>query len=168
MLNEFAITDKSTSNLLDVGGEGLSSESESQYLCDVAHALLLFVEKLVEKLRTAKTCFEKNPGGKGAAQALRDWEKFHTSDDTEFEVTFDGPTGRGHNGKCVGCQPFFEKLGLKSSDFEILSSYFEAFSNHFRGNDGSEASTERDKLSTLVDRLGELVIKLKFASETPE
>jgi len=170
MLNENAITERSTSNMMDVGGEAglLSTESETAYLCDVAHTLLLFVEKVITKLRTARTCFQNNPGKKGADFALKEWEKFHTADDKEFEVTFDGPTGKGHLGKCVGCFPFFEKLGLKKQDLDGLCTYVDAFEKFFRGREGGDATTERDRISTLVDRLSELVHKLNTAIQTPE
>jgi len=168
MLNGSAVTERSTANLMDV--EAPSSESESLYLCDVAHALLVFVERVVVKLRNARTCFQKNPGKKGAAMALRDWEKYHTPDDHEFDITFDGPTGKGLNGKCVGCLPFFEKLGLTRADFDGLRNYVDAFEKHFRGRDGggADGSTERDRISNLVDRLKELVYKLNAAIQTPE
>lgn len=42
MLGEHAVTEKSTSNLMDISGDaGLGSESESAYLCDVAHGELI-------------------------------------------------------------------------------------------------------------------------------
>lgn len=174
MLNNYAMTEKSTGNLMDVSGEAglLGGESESQYLCDVAHTLLLFVEKVSNKLRTARTCFQNNPGAKGAAAALRDYERFHSSDDTEYTVTFDGPTGRGQGGKCVGCLPFFEKLGLTKSDLEGLLKYADAFEQYLRGrdsggSDGSERS-ERERIANLVDRLTDLVNKLNAAMQTPE
>lgn len=165
MLSNSAMTERSTGNLLDVGDE--AAESESQYLCDVAHVLLLFVEKIVMKLRNARTCFQNNPGSKGAAKALRDWEKFHTADDHEFDVMFDGPNGRGVNGKCVGCLPFFEKLGLTKMDFDRLCVYMEAFEKHFRGREADEGA-ERDRASNLVDRLKELIYKLNAAIQAPE
>ena len=168
MLNNFAITEKSSANLMDVSGDALSSESESAYLCDVAHALLLFVEKILTKLRTARISFERNPGSKGAAARLREWEKFHTPDDTEFEASFDGPTGRGVNGKAVGCLPFFEKLGITPDDFGGLVQYVLAFEKFFRGHESNDGSVEKDRNNALVDRLVELVVKLDFAIKTPE
>ncbi|KAL7540832.1 hypothetical protein ACHAXR_010746 [Thalassiosira sp. AJA248-18] len=170
MLNNYAVMEKTTSNMMDVAGEMglLGSESETEHLCNVAHTLLIFVEKVVNKLRTSRICFEKNPGAKGAARALQDWEKFHSPDDTEFEVTFDGPTGKGHNGKCVGCLPFFEKMDLKKEDLELLERYVDAFEKFFRGEGGNDASPERDRISNLVDQLKELVHKLNAAIQTPE
>jgi hypothetical protein len=60
----------------------------------------------------AKMRFEQNPGNNGARKVIADWEKFHTPDNTEFDMTFDGPTGHGRNGKVIGCHPFFDRLGL--------------------------------------------------------
>ena len=169
MLNSYAITERSTSQLMDVAGAAgvLSDESESAYLCDVAHTLLMFVEKIVDKLRTAKTCFEKNPGKEGSAMALKEWEKYHIADDSEFEVTFDGPTGKGINGKCVGCMPFFDRLGLTKDDFDGLCTYVDSFDKFIRGHESNEGS-ERDRVSNLLDRLMELIHKLNMAIQTPE
>ena len=97
MLNNYAITEKSTSNMMDVGGGVMSDESDTAYLCDVAHALLMFVEKIVTTLKTARICFENNPGLKGADSKLKEWEKFHTSDDTE--VSFYWVLDRS---RCIG------------------------------------------------------------------
>ncbi|KAL9186838.1 hypothetical protein ACHAXT_010558 [Thalassiosira profunda] len=169
MLSNFALTERSTRNMMDTSPSADPSESESQHLCDVAHALLLFVEKVANKLRMSRTCFQNNPGKKGAANALKEWEKWHTPDDHEFEISFDGPTGRGQNGKCVGCLPFFEKLGLTKDDFQSLGTYVDAFAEFFRGHEGNaEASSERDRVNNLVDRLAELVHKFTAAIETPE
>ncbi|KAL7551056.1 hypothetical protein ACHAWF_014257 [Thalassiosira exigua] len=171
MLNNYAITEKSTGNLMDISGDaGLHPDSsESAYLCDVAHTLLLLVEKILNKLRTSRVCFQNNPGAKGAAQVLKDYERFHTSDDTEFTVTFDGPTGRGHNGKCVGCLPFFERLGLTKPDMDSLCTYVDAFDKFIRGRDGNDSNErERNRISNLVDQLIELVHKLNAAIQTPE
>ena len=96
------------------------------------------------------------------------WEKFKTPDDKDFEVTFDGPTGKGHLGKCVGCLPFFEKLGLTKSDLDGLCTYVDAFEKFFRRQEGNDGSTERDRISTLVNRLTEFVYKLNAAIKTPE
>ena len=146
----------------------MSSESDTLYLCDVAHTLLLFVEKVLDKLRMANTCFQRNPGPKGAARVLEDWAKYHTPDETEFEVMFDGPTGSGRNGKCVGCLSFFEKLGITKADFNQLVNYVEAFEKHMRSREGNDGSTERDRISNLVDKLMDLVHKFNLAIQTPE
>lgn len=161
MLNNYALTSKTPGYVLELEDEG--GVTDSAHLCEVAHTLLLFVEKLVIKLREDKAIFEGNPGKKGAAQALRDWEKFHTSDDTEFEITFDGPTGYGKMGKAVGCRPFFDKLGLTESDFQKLCVHADAFEKYLRGRDDNNATTERDRISNLVDKLLELIWKMDSA-----
>jgi Fanconi anemia group J protein len=173
MLNNYAITERSTTNLIDIGQDGggiLSTDNplEVAYVCDVAHTLLMFVETVVEKLRTDRTCFQNNPGKRGAANALVEWEKFHTQDDNEFEVTFVGPTGKGINGKCVGCLPFFEGLGITKVDLDGLVKQVEAFEKHVRGREGDAGTTERDKIANLVERLIDLVVKLNAAIQTPE
>ncbi len=156
MLNNYAIIEKSTANMLELEDSNVG-ESETAHLCEVAHTLLLFVEKIVDKLRDDKKYFESNPGKKGAAQVLRECEKFHKSDDSEFDISFDGPTGHGRMGKAVGCRPFFDKLGLTESDFLKLTVYADAFEKFLRGRDGNDGSSERDRISNLLDRLMELV-----------
>jgi hypothetical protein len=170
MLNNYAITERSTGNMIDVGEDAdiFSKESETAYLCDVAHTLLMFVEKVVDKLRTDRICFQNNPGKKGAANALIEWERFHTQDDNEFEATFYGPTGKGVNGQCVGCLPFFDNVGITKMDLDALGTYVNAFEKFVRGRDSNDGSSERDKISNLVDRLMELVHKLNAAIQTPE
>jgi hypothetical protein len=157
MLNNYAVTEKSTGNTLDVEGEG-----DTMYLCDVAHALLLFVEKLATKLKESRLSFERNPGPKGAQAALREAEKFHHSDDTEYEISLHGPTGNGVRGAAVGCLPFFEQLGILQTDIETMVHYVDAFEKFCRGQDSGEASgeRERDRISNLTDRLIDLVHKM--------
>ena len=81
-------------------------------------------------------------------------------------MTFDGPTGKGINRKCVGCMPFFDRLGLTKDDFTGLCTYMDGFDKFIRGHmdDGSE----RDRVSNLLDRLKELCNKLNVATQTPE
>ncbi len=172
MLNNFAITERSTFNLMEVvgaaGNAGNGVDSEAAYLCDVAHSLLLIVEKVVNELRKSRAVFENNPGAKGAAGALRDWEKFHTQDDTEFEIFFDGPTGKGNNGKCIGCRPFFDKVGVTEVDLDCATKLVNAFEKFFRGRDGNDGPTERDRIQNLVDRLMDLIHKLYSAIQNSE
>ena len=163
MLNNYAITEKNTYNMLEVEGEG-----ETVYLCDVAHILLLFVEKLVVKLKESRLTFERNPGSKGAQGVLRDYEKFHTSDDTQFEISLDGPTGNGVRGAAVGCLPFFEKLGIQLTDLELLVRHVDAFEKFLRGQESNESNTERDRISNLMDRLVDLVHKMCSARTKSE
>ena len=162
MLNNYAIIEKSTANMLELE-DGNVGESETAHLCEVAHTLLLFVEKIVNKLRDDKKYFESSPGKKGAAQILRECEKFHKADDSEFDISFEGPTGHGRMGKAVGCRPFFDKLGLTESDFLKLSVYADAFEKFLRGRDGNDGSSERDRISNLLDRLMELIGKMNSA-----
>jgi hypothetical protein len=158
MLNNYAITEKSTFNSLEVEGE-----DDTLYMSDVAHALLLFVEKLAIKLKESRLAFERNPGPKGAGACLREYERFHSPDDTQFEISLHGPTGNGVRGAAVGCLPFFEQLGILQSDLEMLTRYVDAFEKFCRGQDSNETSGERDRISNLTDRLIDLVHKMHSA-----
>jgi hypothetical protein len=103
-------------------------------------------------------------GNEGAAKTLKDWAKFHTPDDTEFEITYDGPTGHGVRGKAVGCQTFFDKLGLTLGLVENLKKYGEALDGHIR----SKESYEQEKYSNSLDRMNEIIVRLNYALEVPE
>jgi len=92
MLLTFAGASKTQRNTID-------TEEGEMNIGDVAHALLLLVEKLIMFLMEGKTRFEQNPGNNGAQRVIADWEKFDTPDNTEFDMTFDGPTSHGRNGK---------------------------------------------------------------------
>jgi len=170
MLNNYALTEKSTGNMIELEPSGVPGDASGdvEYLCDLSHSLLIFIEKLIEDLRKSRTVFENNPGAKGAQKALRDYERFHSPDDTEYEIIYDGPTGNGVGGKAVGCLGFFQRLGLSKSDFEKLLIRFNSLDKFHRGRDGSEEAVERDRTSNLFDRLGDLISKLYRAVEAPE
>jgi hypothetical protein len=74
-------------NFVQINGEELD-------LTDVSHELLLFVEQLVLHLRKARASFEQSPGNVGAAKAIEDYKKYHTPDNTEFEVSYNGEQRR--------------------------------------------------------------------------
>ena len=163
MLSNYSVTEKTSYNMLEVEGEG-----DTMYLCDVSHALLLFVEKVAMKLKEKRQYFEQNPGSKGAQAALRDYEKFHSADDTEFEISLHGPTGHGVGRKAVGCLPFFDELNILQSDLEMLERYVDAFEKFCRGQESNESSGERDRISNLTDRLLDLVHKMCSARTNSE
>jgi Fanconi anemia group J protein len=167
MLNNYAITERSNWNLMEVVGMVGIVESAT-YLCDVAHSLLIIVEQVVNELREARKRFEASPGAKGAAGSLREADKFHLQDDTEFEITVQGPTGKYNNSKCIGCKPFFDNLGLSVVDFECATNLVTSLEKFLRGREGNDAPTERDRIQNLVDRLAELIHKLYAASQSSE
>jgi Fanconi anemia group J protein len=90
VLNNYATMEKHHSNLIRVsspGGTVQVSGSESvdddgtdvqMYISDVAHSILLFLECMLEFLRSSRDRFEKNPGNKGAQFAIKEWRKFHS------------------------------------------------------------------------------------------
>jgi len=145
-------------------GRGGDVPDGFMYISDVAHCILLFLEQIVDFLRSSRDRFEKNPGNKGADAAIREWRKFHSPDDKEFEVTYDGPTGMGVGGKAVGCKPFFDRLQLRQGELEQVVAYAEALSEHVRGR--SEDQGERSM--NQMDRLLELVVKFSAASQKAE
>ena len=145
-------------------GRGGDVPDGSMYISDVAHCILLFLERIIEFLRSSRDRFEKNPGNKGADAAIREWRKFHSPDDKEFEVTYDGPTGTGVGGKAVGCKPFFDRIQLRHGELEQVVAYAEALSEHVR----SRSEEQGERSMNQMDRLLELVVKFAAASQKPE
>lgn len=163
MLSEFSSAERGKNNLVDIKGDD-KEEEETKDISDLAHDLLLFVEKLLKHIMDSKLSFERNPGNSGANKALADWHKFHTSDDTEFDVSYDGPTGHGVRGKPVGCQTFFDKLDINHAQGQVLMRYGEGLDAHIRSKD----SFERDKYSSSLDKMNELLVRFSYALEQPE
>ena len=145
-------------------GRGGDVPDGSMYISDVAHGILLFLERIIDFLRSSRDRFEKNPGNKGADAAIREWRKFHSLDDKEFEVTYDGPTGMGVGGKAVGCKPFFDRLQFRQGELEQVVAYAEALSEHVR----SRSEEQGERSMNQMDRLLELVAKFSAASQKPE
>mmetsp|Transcript_11480 Transcript_11480/g.20851 ORF Transcript_11480/g.20851 Transcript_11480/m.20851 type:complete len:491 (+) Transcript_11480:487-1959(+) len=159
MLLTFAGASKTQRNTIE------TQEGEMN-IGDVAHALLLFVEKLITFLMEAKTRFEQNPGNNGARRVIADWEKFHTPDNTEFDMTFDGPTGHGRNGKAIGCQPFFDRLGLTEESADVLVKHVETLETFVKSQEGN-AEWVQAKYTNLVDSLSEMLNRISCALDAP-
>lgn len=104
----------------------------------IAHELLIFVEKLILHMRQLKVQFENSTGPKSAAKALDDYRNYHTPDDQEFEVSYDGPNGHGVLRKAVGCKPFFEKLQVTEKEVVQLLEFSKAMESHLTGSDKSD------------------------------
>lgn len=105
-------------------------------------------------------------GNNGARKVLADWEKFHTPDSTEFDMTFDGPTGHGNGGKTVGCQTFFDKLSMTGEKAEVLRKQAEALVGYVRSRDGDSAWV-KSKYTTLMDNLSDMIMRFTFALDEP-
>jgi len=106
-------------------------------------------------------------GNNGARKVIADWEKFHTPDNTEFSMTFDGPTGHGgKGGKTVGCQTFFDKLSLTLQAAQTILKYVEALETYVRSREG-DAEWVQAKYTTLVDNLSDMIMRFTYALEEP-
>jgi hypothetical protein len=184
MLVHFSSASKTHRNTVD-------TDVEKKDISELAHALLLFVEQLITFLMEAKTRFEQSPGtrvyllcgrvwflflltftflltycaGKsGAKSVIAEWERFHTPDNTEFEMTYDGPNGRGLGGKTIGCKTFFHKLSLSQEKMEGLQRFTEGLDSHVR----AQEEWAQTKYLTLLDNLNELMMRFAYAVEKPE
>lgn len=129
-------------------------------ISECAHELLLFVEALMYFLIDNKAIFEQTK----ASKLLDEWRKFHTPDDSEFDMTFDGPNGHGVRGKAVGCATFFGKLDGTTFDGMELRSNCEAIDSHVR----SKQDWETDKFGGIVDKMNELITILSYAKAHSE
>ena len=136
------------------------TDPEKKDISECAHELLLFIETLMHFLITNKIGFERAKSPK----LLEDWRKFHTPDDTEFDMTFDGPNGHGVMGKAVGCATFFDKLGGTKFDGDALRKNLEAIDAHVR----PKQNFESDMYSGSIDKMNELMTILSYAREHHE
>ena len=171
MMNNYAIMQRSQHNVINVklreagslpnGSEG--GGEQQVHLPEVAHTILLFLESLIEFLRASKDRFEQSPGKKGATQTINDWRKYHTPDDHNVEVTYDGPNGRGQNGKAVGCRPFFDRLEMSQNDLNYVVSCAEAIGEYVQQREEQDQTSQNR-----VDRIIDLVSKFASACEEPE
>lgn len=143
------------SSLSTNGGE------EKLSLREVAHTLLLFLERIVLFLMDETQKFEQHGG---AQRALEEWERYKTPDTQSFELTYDGPSGHGVNGKAIGCKPFFDRLEIRSAQREQLCKYAEEMSQYVSEGEGYDATLRRAAFENMVD----FVNKITLAAEHPQ
>jgi Fanconi anemia group J protein len=135
---------------------------ETWALQELAHDLLVVIESILFFLIDGKSQFEQ----RHAPKVLQEWKLYKTPDETEFDMTLDGPTGHGVQGKAVGCQTFFDKLLLQQQhDWTVLQHYGEALDSHVRSK---PESWEHDKFSATLDKMTHLLTLLAYADEHAE
>jgi len=127
---------------------------------EMAHTLLCFLEKMLLSMLDAKRQFEMNQ----AKKILQEAERFHTPDDTDFEMTYDGPTGIGRSGKPVGCKPFFEKHSLNQAPGETLIAYAEEVQSFVLKQDDHISNT----FSSIMEKILDVISKLAIAMDQPQ
>jgi hypothetical protein len=79
-------------------------------------------------------------------------------------MTFDGPNGHGVKGKPVGCQTFFEKIGLREEEITRLDKSVEALDGHIHSN----YEEQHQRFTTVLDKLHELIALFSCAAEHAE
>ncbi|KAL3908406.1 MAG: hypothetical protein SGILL_008494, partial [Bacillariaceae sp.] len=103
----------SATNDMDMIGTGEKVNS-----ADVAHHLLLFVDKIVQYLRGMRQKFD---GSAAQTNMKSEYLKYRNiSDEHEEELSYAGPTGWGYKGTPVGCKPFLTELGLTKDQMDAL------------------------------------------------
>jgi hypothetical protein len=125
---------------------------------EVAHELMVFLERVVLFMIDSKTKFEQSGGAK---KVLEEWERFHTPDSKSFELTYDGPSGYGLGGKAVGCKTFFEKVKVDTVQSERLRTSAETMERIGREQKDS-------KFATIFENMVDVVSKLTLAMEEPQ
>lgn len=94
-----------------IGTEELVRTSE------VAHNLLLFVEKVVLHLRKLRQRFQSSH---------------------EVELSYTGPTGNGFQGTPLGCQSFSDEIGVSNDDIDDFLHQALSLRATISGNDQDE------------------------------
>lgn len=79
-------------------------------------------------------------------------------------MTYDGPNGRGVEGKSIGCRTFFDKLSLTAGRIQGLQRFAEGLDSHVR----SQEEWAQTKYLGSLDRLNELMMLFGYALEKPE
>ena len=113
-------------------------------------------------------------GNISAVKAIEDYKKFKTPDNTEFEVSYHGPTGHGVRNKAVGCGPWFDKMRITTPEISKLHLYAREMESHLNGGDPNQRDTANSDGSGdqgkngLFDLLNGLISKFSLAVHTPE
>jgi hypothetical protein len=131
-----------------------NEEDLSEKMPEIAHDLILMLEKIIRFLRECKYKFENNQVQNGVAKARVEYEKFKCPDNKEWEVMYFGPNGCGVRGEPIGCRNFFNTISFQEKDAELISSQialFESYMTSKRGND--EGSQQRSKLADRIVKL---------------
>ena len=63
-------------------------DGDEKDISEVAHELLLFVEKVVILLKDQRLGFEQSKGNLSATKAIDDYRRYNTPDNAEFEVLY--------------------------------------------------------------------------------
>ncbi|KAG7338035.1 DNA repair helicase rad3 [Nitzschia inconspicua] len=142
----------------------------------VAHTLLLFVEKIVKHLGNLRQRFETSPGKAKLETEYRRYRKI--LDTHEEELSYDGPTGYGSKGTPVGCMPFFTNLGISTTEIEFLLqqalSLEESLSGRDRDSDIDASSVPslnngKDQNSSIdLSSLVSMLTNISLAIKNPE
>ena len=135
---------------------------QTRDLSDVAHELLVFVEKLVLYMRDLRERFERSPGFQRVKQ---EHIRYHLSDNHAVEVAYYGPTGFGFKGEAIGCARILNELGLSHEVCSHLSELATSMQAHLFGGSSEE---ENHAGQTALDNSVSLLSRLELASKNPE
>ena len=143
----------------------MTSNGAKRSVPEVAHELLIFLEKLVDHMRSKRERFEQS--SPGLEKVKQEHKKFKLLDDHAVEVAYQGPSGYGYKGEAVGCAPMLQELGITSALCSRLSECAEALESHFFSGD-SETQTEDVAGEAVLNDLISLISRFEVASKNPE
>lgn len=152
-LSEMVVALEYISGTAPISEPNVDAPAPKSYM---AHELLLFLEKILLFLTDQKEGFQQN--GR-AEKAIAEWKRFRTTNDTSFELSYDGPTGHGQGNKAVGCKPFFDRVFGNPNP--SLVEYAKAMLETVRGD-------EVDYREKIFESMLDLVSKLMLATREPE
>jgi hypothetical protein len=150
--------DKQNGRRGDPNGANAADGADMVNVNEVAHDLMVFLERVVLFMFDSKTKFEQSGGAK---KVLEEWERFHTPDSKSFEMTYDGPSGYGLAGKAVGCKTFFEKVKVDITNSERLRRSAETMERIGR-------EQKESKFATIFEKMVDVVSKVTLAMEEPQ
>ena len=140
------------------------STRETRSVPDVAHELLLFLERLINHMKGLRERFEISPG---LEKVKQEHEKFKLMDDHTVEVTYQGPTGYGFKGEAIGCAPMLKELGITPELCARLNDSAESLESHLFSGDSDNQSDEATGEAVLNDLIS-LTSRFEVASKNPE
>lgn len=165
MLSSYASMMKCEENAINhnTWSNSNTDDEGTVYIPDVAHDLLVLMERIVIFLEESREEFERKPGPNGRVQAIAEYERFKTPDTKQFDVFFFGPTGSGVYRQPIGCKMFFDKIGFTETDAETIMKNSALFEQYMTSR-SKDTSTRR----LLVDKLVSFVSGFVSAYKYPE
>lgn len=165
----------------------LLESKETLPVSEVAHDLLLFLERLTNHMYKERNSFEQGQGEKnlqlnatslqfaklmtsfhlGLERVKREHARFRLGDDYSLEVSYHGPSGYGLRGEAVGCEPILHNLEISPELCRRLHDKATSLENHLFGGEMEPSQDEllgQKSFKEVVDFIGQF----EMAAKNPE